>query len=43
MAVKVILLALVALIVAGVVFLASWDMPPPTAVTEKVIPNDRFQ
>ncbi len=27
----------------GVVFLATWDMPPPTAKVEKVIPNERFQ
>lgn len=38
------LLGTVALIVlGGVVFLATWDMPPPTATTEKVIPNERFQ
>jgi len=30
-------------IVGGVVFLATWDMPPPSATTEKVIPNDRFE
>ncbi|MBI4967065.1 MAG: hypothetical protein IT565_01280 [Rhodospirillales bacterium] len=27
---------------AGVAFLATWDMPPPTAKVEKVIPNERF-
>jgi hypothetical protein len=37
-------LALVAVIIlGGVVFLATWDMPPPIATTEKVIPNERFQ
>lgn len=39
-----VLLALVALVVlGGVVVLAMWDIPPPTATTEKVIPNERFQ
>jgi len=37
-----ILLVLVAL-VGGTIFLATWDMPPPSAVTEKVISNDRFK
>ncbi len=37
-------LALVAVILlGGVVFLATWDMPSPIATTEKVIPNERFQ
>jgi hypothetical protein len=26
----------------GSVFLATWDIPPPTAAVEKVIPNARF-
>jgi len=30
-------------ILGGVAFLATWDMPPPTAKVEKVIPNDRFR
>jgi hypothetical protein len=39
-----ILFALMAVaIVGGVVVLATWDMPPPTATQEKVIPNERFQ
>ncbi len=29
-------------IVVGVVFLATWDMPPPTATVEKVLPDERF-
>lgn len=29
-------------IVGGVVFLLTWDIPPPSAEVEKVIPNDRF-
>ena len=37
-----ILLVLV-LLVAGAVALATWDMPAPLAVREKVISNDRFR
>ncbi|MDX2142149.1 MAG: hypothetical protein SFV19_02230 [Rhodospirillaceae bacterium] len=39
-----ILFALVVIILlGGVAFLASWDMPPPTATTEKVISHERPQ
>jgi hypothetical protein len=39
-----ILFALVVVVVlGGVAFLATWDMPAPTATTEKVISNDRAQ
>ncbi len=31
-----------AAVAAGIVFLAAWDMPPPSAPVEKVIPNERF-
>lgn len=41
MAVKLILVALLVAILGSVAFLATWDMPPPTSVTEKVIPNER--
>lgn len=38
------LLVLVAVIIlGGVAFLATWDMPAPTVTTEKIIPNERFQ
>lgn len=30
------------LLVGGVAVLAFWDIPPPSAPVEKVIPNDRF-
>jgi hypothetical protein len=40
---KFLILLVLAVIVGGVAFLATWDMPPPTAVTEKVISNDRFK
>jgi len=37
-AVIVVVLALV----GGGVFFATWDIPPPSAKVEKVLPNDRF-
>lgn len=41
--VKIVIVLVLALLVGGAVFLATWDMPPPTATVEKVIPNDRFK
>lgn len=32
----------VLIIAAGVVFLATWDIPPPTAPVEKTIPDDKL-
>ena len=29
-------------IIGGCVFLLTWDIPPPSTVVEKVIPDDRF-
>jgi hypothetical protein len=40
---KFLILFVLVLIFAGAAFLATWDMPPPTATVEKVIPNDRFK
>ena len=40
---KIILILVAVVIVGGVAFLATWDMPPPTATVEKVIPSDRFK
>lgn len=38
-----IVLAVLGVAAAGLAaFLASWDIPPPTARIEKVIPNDRL-
>lgn len=37
------LIAVVVLVVgAGVLWLGTRDMPPPTKQVEKIIPNDRF-
>lgn len=41
--VKIVIVLVLALAVGGAAFLATWDMPPPTATVEKVIPNDRFK
>ncbi len=35
-------MTVLALLAAGIVFLATWEIPPPSAVVEKVIPDDRF-
>jgi hypothetical protein len=32
----------VVLSLGGILFLAMWDIPPPTERIEKVLPNDRF-
>ena len=39
---RIIALFVLVVIVAGAVFLATWQIPPPTAKVEKVIPNERF-
>jgi hypothetical protein len=36
------LIAFFALIATGVVFLASWDIPPPSKSVEKVLDDGRF-
>ncbi|MEE8123010.1 MAG: hypothetical protein V3T93_02790 [Alphaproteobacteria bacterium] len=38
---RVFLLILLVALAGGAVFLANWDIPPPSAPVEKVIPNDR--
>jgi hypothetical protein len=35
-------LLLAGLVAGGAVFLATWDIPPPTARIEQVLPDDRF-
>jgi hypothetical protein len=39
---RIIALFVLVVIAAGAVFLATWQIPPPTAKVEKVIPNERF-
>lgn len=38
----IILVILVGGILAGGVFLATWDIPAPSATVEKEVPDDRF-
>jgi hypothetical protein len=39
----IIALVLVAgLLTSGAIFLLTWDIPPPSAPVEKVLPDDRF-
>ncbi len=35
-------IVIIALIASGGLFLLTWDIPPPTASVEKVLPDDRF-
>jgi hypothetical protein len=39
---RVLVLLVAAGLLGGLVFLATWDIPPPSATVEKVISNDRF-
>lgn len=39
---RVLVVLVLAVIIGGGVFLATWDMPPPSSQVEKIIPNDRF-
>lgn len=36
------LLTLVVLVLGGTAFLALWDIPPPTAIVERTLPDDEF-
>lgn len=33
---------LILLVIGGAVFLATWNIPAPTATVQKVLPDDRF-
>jgi len=35
-------IALVLSLIGGTIFLLTWNIPPPSAPIEKVIPNERF-
>lgn len=39
---RILLIVLALAIVGGLVFLAVWDIPAPTARVEKVIPDERL-
>ncbi|WP_162937555.1 hypothetical protein [Indioceanicola profundi] len=40
--IKILLLLVLVAIVGIGVFLATWDMPPPSAPVERTIPDERF-
>ena len=37
-----ILVLLLVLVLGGTVFLVTWEIPPPTARVERVVPDDAF-
>ncbi|MGO8868477.1 MAG: hypothetical protein ACLQME_18465 [Alphaproteobacteria bacterium] len=39
---RIIALFILVVVAAAAVFLATWQIPAPTAKVEKVIPNERF-
>lgn len=39
---RIILFLVLALVVGSGAFLATWDIPAPTAKVERVLPDDRF-
>ena len=39
---RIIIALAVLVLVGGVVFLATWDIPAPASEVVKVLPNDRF-
>jgi hypothetical protein len=39
---RIVFFAVVAIIVGGSAFLATWDIPARTSIIEKVLPDDRF-
>ncbi|MGZ9021027.1 MAG: hypothetical protein ACXW3S_13930 [Rhodoplanes sp.] len=40
--VKVLVIVTLLVVVGGLGFLATWDIPAPQAAVEKVVPQDRF-
>ena len=39
---RVLLVAVLVVVLGGTVFLVTWDIPPPTARIERVIPDDQL-
>jgi hypothetical protein len=39
---RVLLVLLVVLVLGGTVFLVTWEIPPPTARVERVVPDDKL-
>ncbi len=42
MVLKILISLIVVVVIAGAVFLSTWDIPAPNQQIEKVIPDDRF-
>jgi hypothetical protein len=40
---RILLVLLLVVLVGGGIFLATWNIPAPSAPVEKVIPNDRLR
>jgi hypothetical protein len=40
---RLVIAAFVIVLVGFGVFLATWDMPPPSATVERTLPNDRLR
>ena len=39
---RILLVTLLVVLLGGMVFVATWEIPPPTKRVERVIPNDQF-
>jgi hypothetical protein len=39
---RLVLVVIVAIVVGGAAFLATWDIPAPMTTIKKVLPDDRF-
>ena len=39
---RLLVVVLLAVLVGAAIFLATWDIPPPVAPVEKVLPDERF-
>ena len=39
---RILVAVLLAVVLGGTVFLVTWDIPPPTARVEHVVPNGQF-
>jgi hypothetical protein len=39
---RLLLVLLLVLVLGGTVFLVTWEIPPPTARVERVVPDEKF-
>lgn len=40
--IRILLVALLVIVLGGVIFLVTWDIPPPTTTIERPIPDERL-